>query len=107
VTEIIGGGVRFELDAPATPFVLRLAEALAVEFEPDRVITDEARYYVASALGLRLHLELRETSPRVECALSYVTDDRYHAAGSEVVNLDFHFIRVLAAVGVQARPLHE
>lgn len=107
MTRSIGGGVRFELDSPVTPFVLRLAAALGVEFEPDRVITDEARYYAASALGLRLHLELRETSSRVEGALSYATDDRYHAPGPEVVDLDFHFIRLLAAEGVEARPLHD
>ena len=107
MTASLGGGVQFALEAPVTPFVLRLARALEVEFEPDRVITDEARYYAASALGLRLHLELRETSESVQCTLSYVTDDRYHAADSEVVNLDFHFIRVLAAEGVEAWALHD
>lgn len=100
---IVSGSVEFEWDGPGTP-IATLERLLGTAFSKRREITDEYRDYDGGVvLGLRFWLELRYRGDSGYAAtLAYRTDDPLYTTGGDTVNLDFHFIALLAAAGLKA-----
>ena len=94
MTRFVAGLVEFEASGRAREIVRRVETRLGVSFEPDRVVTGEAQYFVCEGLGLRIFLELPEDGSR-PCALSYRSQDDYAGDFAESIDLDFHFERLL------------
>jgi hypothetical protein len=104
-TRIIGGGVVFTSDDPKNDIVGRLESTLGLHFSPDRQ-TGDTEYFAAEGLGLRVFLEVAPLDGALQYTLAYRTTDRYYDAPADVVNLDFHFQRILSLEGIESVQLH-
>ena len=93
---IVGGRVTFEADGPASVTLRRLEEQLALRLRPTRVV-DGTDWYTARVLGLRLDLAVDERPGGHRFMLSYGSDEPYHDTDADVVDVDFHFRRIVEA----------